>query len=291
MDILGSYQNLWKILKLKNIHYLIAFYLTASIGSAAGSLATLKLVEKGVPKEQVAFFSIPLIPIKLLSPIIISKFTVGNNSMGVWMYAYPVGLLFGLVYPIIIFWTPGFAQSDGQLPYSYYILLFFIFAAQLLPGYTKFVAGMAFSAKVSDPAIGGTYMTLINTVSNVGSMWTTSVSLWLVDYVAIPLGNDCLGNGWDKYFHDMRKLNGSGKGAHVLNKTFYSLEGSSTIRYEDVVNLNSSMGGVPTCSNIIDGYYVECAVCIVLGLLWMAWGRPTILRLQRMPLKSWRVFN
>lgn len=31
-----------------------------------------------------------------------------------------------------------------------------------------FVSGMAMSAKVSDPAIGGSYMTLLNTVNNLG---------------------------------------------------------------------------------------------------------------------------
>jgi len=31
-----------------------------------------------------------------------------------------------------------------------------------------FVSMMAFSAKVSDPRIGGTYMTLLNTVANLG---------------------------------------------------------------------------------------------------------------------------
>ena len=34
--------------------------------------------------------------------------------------------------------------------------------------YMIFVAQMAFHAKISDPAIGGTYMTLLNTVANLG---------------------------------------------------------------------------------------------------------------------------
>jgi len=34
--------------------------------------------------------------------------------------------------------------------------------------YCMFVPTMAFFAKVSDPAIGGTYMTLLNTVCNLG---------------------------------------------------------------------------------------------------------------------------
>ena len=47
--------------------------------------------------------------------------------------------------------------------------------------YTMFVSGMAFHAKISDPVIGGTYMTLLNTVSNLGGVWPSSLSLWAVD--------------------------------------------------------------------------------------------------------------
>ena len=34
--------------------------------------------------------------------------------------------------------------------------------------YTMFVCQMAFHAQISDPSIGGTYMTLLNTVANLG---------------------------------------------------------------------------------------------------------------------------
>lgn len=34
-----------------------------------------------------------------------------------------------------------------------------------------FVSQMAFFSRVSDPTIGGTYMTLLNTISNVGGRW------------------------------------------------------------------------------------------------------------------------
>lgn len=34
-----------------------------------------------------------------------------------------------------------------------------------------FVAQMAFFSRVSDPLIGGTYMTLLNTIANVGGRW------------------------------------------------------------------------------------------------------------------------
>lgn len=44
-----------------------------------------------------------------------------------------------------------------------------------------YVACMAFHAKVSDPLIGGTYMTLLNTVTNLGGNWPATLALWMVD--------------------------------------------------------------------------------------------------------------
>lgn len=53
-----------------------------------------------------------------------------------------------------------------------------------------FVSVMAFHAKISDPIIGGTYMTLLNTISNMAGTWVGTLALWLVDNVSIK---DCEG--------------------------------------------------------------------------------------------------
>ena len=44
-----------------------------------------------------------------------------------------------------------------------------------------FVPIMAFHARVSDPRVGGTYMTLLNTVTNFGGNWCQTMALWFVD--------------------------------------------------------------------------------------------------------------
>lgn len=56
--------------------------------------------------------------------------------------------------------------------------------------YSMYVSIMAFNAKVSDPLIGGTYMTLLNTVSNLGGNWPSTVALWLVDPLTVK---ECAG--------------------------------------------------------------------------------------------------
>ena len=44
-----------------------------------------------------------------------------------------------------------------------------------------FVSIMAYFNRVSDPNIGGTYMTLLNTISNLGGNWPATLALWFVD--------------------------------------------------------------------------------------------------------------
>ena len=54
-----------------------------------------------------------------------------------------------------------------------------------------YVPMMAFFASISDPAIGGTYMTLLNTISNLGGNWPQTMSLWFVDHLSM---SGCLGD-------------------------------------------------------------------------------------------------
>lgn len=67
-----------------------------------------------------------------------------------------------------------------------------IFYPQQICTQTITVSNMAFSAKISDPEHGATFMTLYNTISNLGSMWPTAIALWLVDPLTIT--ESCIEN-------------------------------------------------------------------------------------------------
>eukprot|EP00752_Nemacystus_decipiens_P004361 g3985.t1 len=43
------------------------------------------------------------------------------------------------------------------------------------------VAQMAFCSRISDPVIGGTYMTLLNTMANLGGKWPNTLSLYMLE--------------------------------------------------------------------------------------------------------------
>lgn len=55
-----------------------------------------------------------------------------------------------------------------------------------------YVAQMAFFNRISDPKLGGTYMTLLNTVANLGTDWPHTLVLYTVDYIGI---NMCTAKG------------------------------------------------------------------------------------------------
>ena len=73
--------------------------------------------------------------------------------------------------------------EDGSFSGSYYVLLTVVYAAHRITLYGMFLGIVAFFARISDPVVGATYMTLLNTFTNLGSMWPVSFSLWFVDQV------------------------------------------------------------------------------------------------------------
>ncbi len=69
-------------------------------------------------------------------------------------------------------------------------VLFCVFFFDQVTLYCMFVAIMAFHARISDPRVGGTYLTLLNTVTNLGGNWCQTLALWLVDGLT---WTNCLG--------------------------------------------------------------------------------------------------
>ena len=122
---------------------------------------------------------------------------------------------------------------------------------------------MAFFARISDPAVGGTYMTLLNTLTNLGGNWPATLALWIVDAITVK---ECAG-------YDAAKVNGT--------------DGVGACDGKSETAACEAAGG--TCVTLTEGYYIESAACVAFGLVWLVWGWPTIKRLQAAPVDDWRV--
>jgi len=258
--VMGMYMMLLKIFNLPAIKELALMLLTVRIGTAAADSVTgLKLIEAGVKKESLAMLAVPLVPLQIILPLIISKFTAGPRPLNVYANAIPFRLLMGLVFALLVYWTP-FVRAPGEeeFPYYYFFVILFIYALHQVAVYSMFVSIMAFHAKVSDPTIGGTYMTLLNTISNLGSNWPATLVLWLVD----PL--------------TMKQCTDGGLGNEA-----------NTCSTPDFTKQCTDAGG--KCNTYIDGYYIESISCVVIGFMWLLWRRRSLQNLQSYKATAWKV--
>lgn len=148
--------------------------------------------------------------------------------------------------------------------------------------YSMYVACMAFHAKVSDPLIGGTYMTLLNTVTNLGGNWPSTLALWMVD----PLtSKECQGA--------VGQSCGSAEEAGVSHQgeerdSVHVLILKSPNLFYPCSHLQLCVKEGGACVTTLDGYYVESVVCVVIGLAWWLWLGKKMRRLQEQSPAAWR---
>lgn len=144
--------------------------------------------------------------------------------------------------------------------------------------YSMYVACMAFHAKVSDPLIGGTYMTLLNTVTNLGGNWPSTVALWMVD----PLtSKECRGAA--------RQSCGSAAAAEVNLRPESTRDGGPLAQlHSHLFPLQLCVGAGGACTTTLDGYYVESLVCVAIGLLWWLWMGKKMRQLQENSPDAWK---
>lgn len=124
---------------------------------------------------------------------------------------------------------------------------------------------MAFFARVADPLVGGTYMTLMN-ICYVGSKLFKNFSIWLVDVIT---WKSCIAN--ENFSNSTILL--------AVNKCADDSDTRECI----------SNGG--HCRIDIDGYYIEFAANVIYGIIWYHWGKKAVDYLQRLPVSDWHVLS
>lgn len=264
LSVRQTYVLLYKIMKLPVFKLFAIILLTFKIGFSAPEAVTgLKLIEAGVHKENLALLAVPMVPLQIFLPWLISRMTCGPRPLDLLIKAFPLRLLFGIIFPVIVYWTPSFKLEDGTFPFYYYALLVFVYGLHQITVYSIFVSLMAFHAAISDPSIGGTCMTLYNTVTNLGGNWPSTTSLWLVDKLTIE---KCTEICTKKQLTTVNETLGSSNHSELPE---------SLCRNE--------------CATTVDGYYLECIVCVIIGFIWLQWGSSKLKRLQALPPGAWRL--
>ena len=86
--------------------------------------------------------------------------------------------------PINLSKVAGSFPSD-TFPYLYYFIIIFTSLIGCVISTAFFTSTMGMFARVSPKDIGGTYLTMLNMTSNLGSMWISPLMFKLVDVFTV----------------------------------------------------------------------------------------------------------
>jgi len=184
-DMWKVYAQMMQVTWLPNVRELLAVLFTWKMGfSCTDSALYLKFQEIGFSKESVTYMKTLMSPLELLVPIIVSHHISGNRPLDLAMWSYIPRLFLGLISCGLIFFAPK------EITTGFTVATMIFMVAHSVLSSAMFTSQMAFFARVSDPAIGGSYMTLLNTFGNLGYLWTTMASTRLVDMLTSKSEDD-----------------------------------------------------------------------------------------------------
>ncbi|KAK5583252.1 hypothetical protein RB653_004843 [Dictyostelium firmibasis] len=173
------YKLLWKIITLPHIKMLsILFIISKIVFQPNESALNLKLLEKGLRKEDIASFSLIQFPSIIIFSILSSKW-VKNKPLTIWSNAYLVGVFFILLNMCSVFYFPNL--NGGEVSWSHFFLLLVITLFSSFSYNLMSVSQGSFFLKISDKSIGGTYVTLLNTIANFAGTYPKLFILMLID--------------------------------------------------------------------------------------------------------------
>lgn len=258
MSIKGTYQTIWTICQLRHIQLLVIVHLFAKVGFVVHEATSLKMVEKGLRREDLSLAVLVDFPFQILGGWFAAKWSRGDKPLRPWLYAFWPRFFFGLISTLTVYFFPKGPISTG---FFVFIILHTILSS--FASTVQFVGISAFHTRVSDPLIGGTYMTLLNTFTNMGGTWPKWFVLKGVDWFSV--GHCHIPDG----------------ASEILIK---ATECVSEIGKAHCKSIHG------TCVLERDGYYVVTIVCTTFGIIFLtAVIFPISRKLQALPLSAWRL--
>jgi PAT family acetyl-CoA transporter-like MFS transporter 1 len=177
--------------------------------SPTDNVKFLKAVEYGLSKSTTAVLSPTIIlPLGILVPILATKIW-HDRPLRQFMiaYRYRVTLIPFLDVLMLVLLQRGRPQTKSGILHFWSAIILST-AGQAIVSSLQNNAQMTFFAHRVDPAIGGSYMTLLNTAANLGGTWPASTVMWLVSRftsdpickINVATGEEQCTGGRDPYF-------------------------------------------------------------------------------------------
>ena len=183
-----TYHRLWAVCKLPAVQGLFVILLTNRFPTAlSDKVKFLKAVEFGMSKQTTALLApIIILPLGITVPIIAAKVFKGH-PLKQFMTAYKLRVTLVPILDVLMLLAVRsyHASTDMSSSAIFWAAVIGSTALFSIVDSMQFNAQMVFFAHRVDPAIGGTYMTLLNTAANLGSTWPASIVMYMVGQLSV----------------------------------------------------------------------------------------------------------
>ena len=175
-SVVGAYKEMALVLRNPLVQEFLLVLLTCKVAFAPEAMSQIMLVGPvGMPKEHFVMIGLFLTVPSLLAPKLVDKYTTGPRPFGLFVRGTMPRLALLACSTLLYRMAPVPFETSNQV---WYTALGVLSLAYTLLSQAMFVAMMAFFTRISDPRIGGTYMTMLNTAGNLASKWPSTLFMF-----------------------------------------------------------------------------------------------------------------
>jgi PAT family acetyl-CoA transporter-like MFS transporter 1 len=172
------YKRIYKMLCLSNIKWLVFIFISSSLPSSAHDNGMdLQLTERGFPSETLAFYALTLLPFEIVMCMMVGKLAQHWHELSIYTIGYGIGICVCIFSSINLYYFP-FSEMNS----IYHIAIIISMMGSILSGCFFTVSMCGFVNRISEASMGGSSITLLMTINNLGLTWPQFIVLSAMDW-------------------------------------------------------------------------------------------------------------
>mmetsp|Transcript_2966 Transcript_2966/g.10708 ORF Transcript_2966/g.10708 Transcript_2966/m.10708 type:complete len:634 (+) Transcript_2966:178-2079(+) len=183
IGVRGMYGKLWTVMRLPHMRELAMMLLMCKVGSiTAETVGAFKLMDKGVSRESISLIVVLAFPFEIAFTLIAGRLSQRGKPLVAWTLGYRLRLLFAFLTTVLVLHFPILGAHHVEDAVLHYVFIGLATIGSSFANTLMFVAQGSFFSRISDASMGGTYLTLLNTVANFGAAWPKFLVFAAIDF-------------------------------------------------------------------------------------------------------------
>lgn len=287
------------LFSLSSVQLLCLVIITRKIGTAVVDASlSLKLQEYGMPKVDLVTFS----TLSLLLSLLLPSFIKITRPLELWLLLFKCKLALDLGSWMFFQYSASYYQvlhanhTEGAdappLSWPFFLSFGAITIGTQIVNSLMFTCMGFFFNTVADASIGGTYITLLNAVMNLGHLAPSSLVLYLMPQLTRSLSYVSTGAA-RVFFAGTPFVDAASTGLYVthsgdvLRLSLAAMLGWAPWPVQQCTDISPDTADVCSAVVVVDGFTIVVFISTVLGVAWYLAAQRTLRRLQKLEKSSW----